>query len=117
MSAIGAAVVLATIRPWGRRIPRWVLLTPLWFGSALLVVRGVPGMAENLLMVTGIRRGGFMGTGDISTPELWAGVGINSYFFVGAVLLVPTTVSYACRSRQAVTNDRGADRRARVRRR
>ncbi|MFC3499796.1 DUF3995 domain-containing protein [Micromonospora krabiensis] len=100
MSAVGAAVVVATVRPWGRRVPRWVLLTPLWLGSALLVVRGVPGMVENLLMATGIRRGGFVGAQDISTAELWAGLGINTYFFLGAVLLAMTTVSYVRRSRR-----------------
>ncbi|MDG4791544.1 hypothetical protein O7626_37580 [Micromonospora sp. WMMD1102] len=100
MSAVGAAVVVATARPPARLLPRWVLLTPLWIGSVLLVVRGVPGMAENLLMVTGIRRGGFVGTQDISVGEFWAGIGINTYFFTGAVLLVATTVSYARRSRE-----------------
>ncbi|MFE9957284.1 hypothetical protein [Micromonospora sp. NPDC005299] len=102
MSAVGAVAVVATIRPWGRRVPRWVLLTPLWFGSALLVVRGVPGMVENLLMATGIRRGGFMGAEHISVAEFWAGMGINTYFFLGAVLLVPTTVSYFRRSRSDI---------------
>ncbi|MBG6064721.1 hypothetical protein [Micromonospora ureilytica] len=98
MSAIGAAVVLATVRPRARHLPRWLLLTPLLSGSMLLVVRGVPGMVENLLMVTGVRRGGFVGAADISTGEFWAGIGINTYFFAGAVLLVGTTVSYGCRS-------------------
>ncbi|WBB68281.1 hypothetical protein [Micromonospora sp. WMMD812] len=99
VSAVGAAVVVATVRPWGRRVPRWALLAPLWFGSALLVVRGVPGMVENLLMATAVRRGGFVGAEDISTAEVWAGMGINTYFFAGAVLLVGTTISYLRRSR------------------
>ncbi|MCG5457268.1 hypothetical protein PSH03_002375 [Micromonospora sp. PSH03] len=98
MSTIGAAVVLATVRPPARRRPRWLLLTPLLFGSILLVIRGAPGMAENLLMVSGIRRGGFVGVADISTGEFWTGIGINTYFFAGAVLLVGTTVSYGRRS-------------------
>ena len=29
-----------------------------------------------------------------STGEFWAGIGINSYFFVGAILLVAATISY-----------------------
>ncbi|MCX5115575.1 hypothetical protein OG992_00180 [Micromonospora sp. NBC_00362] len=98
MSAIGAAVVLATVRPPARRLPQWLLLTPLVFGSTLLVIRGVPGMVENLLMVTGVRRGGFVGAADISTGEFWTGIGVNTYFFAGAVLLVGTTVSYGRRS-------------------
>ncbi|MGA4727966.1 hypothetical protein ACWEOS_20225 [Micromonospora taraxaci] len=98
MSTAGAAVVVATVRPWARPLPRWLILTPLWFGSVLLVVRGVPGMVENLLMVTGVRRGGFVGAQDISTGEFWAGLAINTYFFVGAVLLVGATVSHVRRS-------------------
>ncbi|MCZ7374673.1 hypothetical protein [Micromonospora sp. WMMC250] len=98
MSTAGAAVVVATARPRARSLPRWLILTPLWFGSVLLVVRGVPGMVENLLMVTGVRRGGFVGAQDISTGEFWAGLAINTYFFVGAVLLVGAMVSYVRRS-------------------
>ncbi|MEU8386887.1 hypothetical protein [Micromonospora sp. NPDC048843] len=98
MSAIGAAVVLATVRPPARRLPQWLLLVPLLFGSMLLVIRGVPGMVENLLMVTGVRRGGFVGAADISAGEFWTGIGVNTYFFAGAVLLVGTTVSYVRRS-------------------
>ena len=103
MSAIGAAVVLATVRPRARHRPRWLLLTPLVSGSMLLVVRGVPGMVENLLMVTGVRRGGFVGAADISAGEFWAGIGINTYFFAGAVLLVGATVSYGCSSASGVS--------------
>lgn len=103
MSAVGAAVVLATVRPLALHFPRWLLLAPLLSGSMLLVIRGVPGMAENLLMVTGIRRGGFMGDADISTGEFWTGIGINTYFFTGAVLLVGTTVCYGRRSARSVS--------------
>ncbi|MEU8127864.1 hypothetical protein AB0B68_11655 [Micromonospora sp. NPDC049049] len=98
ISALGAAVVLATVRPPARQLPRWLLLTPLVFGSVLLVIRGVPGMAENFVMVSGVRRGGFMGVADVSTGEIWAGIAINTYFFAGAALLVGTTVSYGRRS-------------------
>ncbi|MFY1689580.1 hypothetical protein [Plantactinospora sp. WMMB782] len=108
MSAVGAAVVVATVRPRTRNLPRSVLLTPLWIGSVLLVLRGVPGMAENLLMVTGIRRGGFVETQAISVSEFWAGIGINTYFFTGAVLLVATTVSYARRSRDGCQESSGS---------
>ncbi|MEW1588249.1 hypothetical protein AB0283_22740 [Micromonospora vinacea] len=103
MSAIGAAVVLATVRPRARCLPRWTLLTPLLSGSVLLVIRGVPGMVENFLMVTGVRRGGFVGVADIPPGEFWTGIGINTYFFAGAVLLVGTTVSYARRSAESAS--------------
>lgn len=99
IATAGAVVVLATVRPWADRVPRWMLLVPLWFGSGLLVLRGVPGMVENVVMMTGLRQGGLMGPDeDLSTGELWTGVVINTYFFVGALLLVPATIAYARRS-------------------
>ncbi|MBQ1017103.1 hypothetical protein KBX71_04400 [Micromonospora sp. D93] len=43
MSAIGAAVALATVRPRARHLPRWLLLPPLLSGSMLR--RWVDGVA------------------------------------------------------------------------
>jgi hypothetical protein len=106
MSIVGAVVASATVRPWGRALPRWTVLTSLWIGSVLLIVRGIPGMAENVLTVTGIAPHGLLGTingvaADHSTMEFWSGMAINTYFFLGAVVLVPATVSYARQSRVA----------------
>jgi hypothetical protein len=33
---VGAVVALATVRPWGRRIPWWLLAVPMWVGAGLL---------------------------------------------------------------------------------
>jgi len=104
IAAIGTAVVLATVRPWGRRIPRRLLLAPLVIGCALLVLRGVPGFVEFLLQVTGVSPTGLMALFE-DDPEpparrvLWAGYAINLFFFVGAVLLVPATLRFR-RSRE-----------------
>jgi hypothetical protein len=99
MAAIGAVVVLATVRPWGRRVPRWLLLTPLVVGCVLLVLRGVPGFVEFVAQVTGLAPAGLMGLfdEDVAAPtgaELWAGYAINLYFFLGALLLVPATYGF-----------------------
>jgi hypothetical protein len=99
MAAIGAVVVLATVRPWGRRVPRWLLLTPLVVGCVLLVLRGVPGFVEFVAQVTGIAPAGLMGLvdPDLEPPtgaELRAGYAINLYFFLGALLLVPATYRF-----------------------
>jgi len=32
----GVAVALATVRPWGRRLPVWLVATPMWIGGGLL---------------------------------------------------------------------------------
>jgi hypothetical protein len=99
MAAVGAVVVLATVRPWGRRVPRWLLLTPLVIGCVLLVLRGVPGFVEFVAQVTGLAPAGLMGLfdEDVAAPtgaELWVGYAINLYFFLGAVLLVPATYGF-----------------------
>jgi hypothetical protein len=68
-------------------------------GCVLLVLRGVPGFVEFLAQVSGLAPAGFLGLFDksIEAPtgvELWAGYFVNLFFFVGALLLVPTTVRY-----------------------
>ncbi|WUH96770.1 hypothetical protein OHR68_24750 [Spirillospora sp. NBC_00431] len=36
MDAVAVLVVLAFTFPWGRRIPAWMVLTPMWIGAGLL---------------------------------------------------------------------------------
>ena len=110
IAAVGAVVVLATVRPWGRRFPRRLLLTPLIFGSVLLTLRGVPGFLEFLAQVTGLAPAGLAGLLDKSAEaptgvQLWAGYAINLYFFVGAVFLIPATLRFRRTSRRG-TPDR-----------
>ena len=106
MSVVGAVLSLATVRPWGRVLSRRLVLLPLVIGCVLLVVRGGPGMVENLLVATGITPRGVVGVFDSSVPkmtadEFWSTLAINSFFFVGGLFLVPTTRSYARRTRPA----------------
>lgn len=44
MDALVIVLALALIRPWGRRIPAWLLLGPLWVGTGLLtpILLGAP---------------------------------------------------------------------------
>lgn len=79
------------------------MLLPLVAGSALLIVRGVPGFVEALLMATRVAPEGLLAaindTGQpAATTTDWTAIAINSYFFAGALLLVPTTAAYARRS-------------------
>lgn len=41
LAAVGAVLLLALSRPWGRAMPRWSLLAPAWSGAVLLVPYGV----------------------------------------------------------------------------
>ncbi|REK86703.1 DUF3995 domain-containing protein [Streptomyces inhibens] len=96
MSAAGAVLALATVRPWGRRLPAPLVRLPLWFGAVLLVVRGVPGLVENITTVTGLTPYGPLGPADrpaeLSSGDLWTGMAINTYFFVGAMVMLPLVV-------------------------
>lgn len=48
LALIGAGIALALVRPWGRRIPRWALLSAAALGSAMLVPVGVMGTVVTL---------------------------------------------------------------------
>lgn len=96
MSAAGVACVLATIRPWGRRVPAWLVRVPLWIGCAVLTLRGVPGLVENITTATGLTPYGLLGLEDEAVDTgswpFWKTMVINGYFFLGAMFLVPATV-------------------------
>ncbi|BCB78279.1 hypothetical protein GCM10022251_31260 [Phytohabitans flavus] len=36
LGIVGAVVALATVRPWGKRIPLWLIAVPMWVGAGLL---------------------------------------------------------------------------------
>lgn len=52
---IAALAALATVRSWGRRIPRGVLLTATWGACAVTALRAflLPGFVRSTLYVTG----------------------------------------------------------------
>jgi len=47
LCVVGAAVALATVRPWGRSVPRRWVLGLGWLGSALLTGRGLAGLVAD----------------------------------------------------------------------
>ncbi len=97
-AAAGAVVVPATVRPWGSRCPVWTIRLPLWFGTAMLVARGVPGLVENVTTATGLIPRGLLGkaaeSADTGSGGFWTGVAVNGYFFAGAVVLLPVAVAF-----------------------
>ncbi len=50
---VAAIVALAPFQPWSRRIPRWMLLTPLWIACGLFLVRGIANPIQSALIVGG----------------------------------------------------------------
>lgn len=54
MCAFGAIVALAPIQPWGRRVPRWLVLTVLWIACGVSLLRGFGNLIQTVLLVSGV---------------------------------------------------------------
>jgi hypothetical protein len=84
MGAGAALLALASVQGWGRRIPRWLMLTLMW-GALVPSAAGVPFVVHRV--VTG--------------PEpLGQRILIGAQSFAGLALWAAATVSYQRRSRQ-----------------
>ena len=60
LKVLSGIVVLALVQPWGRRIPRWLLLLLAWGAGTLVFVHGGLFLGVGLLAMTGVIR--------VSTP-------------------------------------------------
>ncbi|MEV5568432.1 DUF3995 domain-containing protein [Spirillospora sp. NPDC052269] len=109
MTAVGVAVPLALVQEWGRRIPRWMLVTALWIGFALLIVRGVSGVADSIGRATGVLPHGLTGmtteeVNNTAHPSLWtriAGHVTDGLFTVGGLVFGAAVLAFR-RARPAV---------------
>ena len=54
LKVLGGMLALALVRPWGRTVPRWILLAAAWGGSALLVLYGTIQMISLALVEFGV---------------------------------------------------------------
>jgi hypothetical protein len=60
LKVLVGVLALALVRPWGRAIPRWLLLTAAWSATAIMAVyEGAASLIQHALMVAGV----------ITTPE------------------------------------------------
>lgn len=93
MFAAGPVVPLALVRPWGRRLPRRLLLVLMWIGAAVLLIRGGLGLLDGLLRVLGVAGGltrlsyeETLGSAHPTAYTLWSSTAIDVVFVVGGVL-------------------------------
>jgi hypothetical protein len=84
-------LVLALVRPWGRRVPTWLLLCPVWVGTGLLfqVVFGAAllGLSSTASDDSGVTTGGI---------QPWVYVMVYTAFAVQGVALA---IAFACHVR------------------
>jgi hypothetical protein len=94
MFTAGLVVPLALVRPWGRKVPRRILLVLAWLGCAVLAARGGAGIVDSLVRVTGVLPRGLtglsyeqtLGQAHPSSYTLWSGAAIDAYFLIGGIL-------------------------------
>jgi hypothetical protein len=49
-----AIAALIPVQPWSRRMPKWLLLSPLWMASGLFLVRGIGNPIQTALIMGGV---------------------------------------------------------------
>jgi hypothetical protein len=87
LKILGGLLALATVQPWGRVIPRRLLLTFLMGAGILLTLYGVAGFVEKALMVSGaIDIPASMGKG----PARWYLAFWEPWWILGGVLFLLT---------------------------
>jgi hypothetical protein len=87
LKVAGGLMALATVRPWGGRVPRRLLLTLLTGAGVLLTLYGVAGFIEKALMLSGvIGLPAAMGEG----PARWYLVLWEPWWILGGVLFLLT---------------------------
>lgn len=87
LKVLGGLLALATIQPWGRMIPRQLLLTLLMGAGVLLTLYGAAGFVEKALMVAGvIDTPDAMGEG----PARWYLAVWEPWWILGGVLFLLT---------------------------
>ena len=102
MVAAGTALPLALARPWGRRIPRTVLLGAAWTGCALLGARGLAGVADDVVRATGVLPNGLTGltmeqVSGTAHPSAWtvfAGGCTDLLFTLGGLAFGLAAIAY-----------------------
>ncbi|HEY3506471.1 MAG TPA: hypothetical protein VGN37_27240 [Actinocatenispora sp.] len=101
MVVVGTALPLALARPWGRRVPRWMLLSTAWTGCALLAVRGVAGAGDDVVRAAGYARGltgmttaQVLGTAQPSAWMSFASTATDVLFLAGGVAFGLAALTY-----------------------
>lgn len=101
MWVIGCILPFALVQAWGRRIPRWMLLSAAWTATGVLAARGLSGILDDLLRAFGSSRGltGLTAAQTAGTSHLtfwvqFSGVTTDVLFAAGAVAFGTAAVAH-----------------------
>lgn len=89
-------LALALVQPWGRRIPRRLLLIVAWGASALLILHGVDFVMQGAFTKTGVI--------SLSAPAVWTTAHWQTFvwgpwFVLGGIVFCVASWDYQRRSR------------------
>lgn len=111
MWVIGCILPLALVQPWGRRIPRWMLVSAAWTATGVLAARGLSGILDDLLRVFGSARGltgltaaQTAGTSHITFWVQFSGVTTDVLFAAGAVAFGAAAVAHRRMARSGLSD-------------
>jgi uncharacterized protein DUF3995 len=85
LKLLGGAVALALVQPWGRRLPRWILLAAAWIGGGGAILYGGASFVQHVLMATGAID---IPAGLGATAMRWHLVLWDPWWVVGGILFV-----------------------------
>ncbi|GAA2453630.1 hypothetical protein GCM10010191_85430 [Actinomadura vinacea] len=93
MDAVAVLVALAFTHPWGRRLPAWLVIVPIWVGTGLLapIVLGLPPG----LVIQTISGGPAPATADQGGLQSWVYVIVYTGFVLQGLGLLTAFVLYA----------------------
>jgi hypothetical protein len=101
LKLLGGFLALALVRPWGRALPRRVLLTAAWGGGILISLYGAASWVQEGLMVVGVIR---IPTGLGHTAAVWHVLLWDPWWLLGGTLFL--SAAWSC-SRK--TSDRSEE--------
>ncbi|WP_258343471.1 DUF3995 domain-containing protein [Saccharopolyspora gregorii] len=81
LCAVAVAVALAPVRPWGRRVPGWLLHAAVWGSAALLAVHAAPSVVDWLALASGR-----LAVADLDPMARFATVVYEPVFLTGGLL-------------------------------
>ena len=99
LKVLAGLLALALVRPWGRALPRWLLLTAAW--TAVAIIGGYEGalsLIQHALMVAGVIA---VPSGLGETSARWHLCLWDPWWLVGGILLCIAAWHYSRRSRSA----------------
>jgi hypothetical protein len=95
VKVLGGLLALALVQPWGRSLPRRVLLTAAWAGGILVVLYGAASWVQEGLMLVGVIP---IPSGLGHTAALWHVLFWDPWWLLGGILFVAAAWFYGRRT-------------------